>query len=280
MNPASGPGDVVFGERRRNLATRSRAPKTERIESFQIIFFWKRAVTVDMGRNILSIGGSSGVGLELVRHLTSQGDSVHVASRNVNEISAIPNVSVQEYDVTRKDAELHLPESLDAMIYCPGTINLKPFGRITDEDFQNELEVNYLGAVRAIRLAHAALKKPGKSSIVLFSTVAVQTGLPYHASISGAKGAVEGLCRSLAAEFSPDIRVNCLALSLTDTPLASGLLNSDDKRMASADRHPLKRIGDPKEVAQAAAFLLGKESGFITGQVIQIDGGISTLKLL
>ena len=233
-----------------------------------------------MGRNILSIGGNSGVGLELVKHLSSRGDSVHVASRSDSEVSAIPQVRFQEYDVTRKDARLNLPDSLDGMVYCPGTINLKPFGRITDEDFQNELEVNYLGAVRAIRLAYDSLKNAEKASIVLFSTVAVQTGLPYHASISGAKGAVEGLCRSLAAEFSPNIRVNCLALSLTDTPLASGLLNSDDKRKASADRHPLKRIGDPKEVAQAAAFLLGEESGFITGQILQIDGGISTLKLL
>jgi NAD(P)-dependent dehydrogenase (short-subunit alcohol dehydrogenase family) len=166
------------------------------------------------------------------------------------------------------------------MVYCPGTINLKPFGRLTDEDFQNELEVNFLGAVRAIRLAHPALKKSGKASLVLFSTVAVQTGLPFHASISGAKGAVEGLVRSLAAEFSPTIRVNGLALSLTDTPLASNLLGSDEKRKASEERHPLKRVGDSSEVAAAATFLLGEDSGFITGQILQIDGGISTLKLL
>ena len=151
---------------------------------------------------------------------------------------------------------------------------------MSDEDFQQELEINYLGAVRAIRQAQPALKKAGKASIVLFSTVAVQTGLPFHASISGAKGAIEGLTRSLAAEFSQNIRVNCLALSLTDTPLASNLLSSDEKRKASADRHPLKRVGDAGEVAKMAAFLLGEDAGFITGQVFQIDGGISSLKML
>jgi NAD(P)-dependent dehydrogenase (short-subunit alcohol dehydrogenase family) len=233
-----------------------------------------------MGRNILIIGGNSGIGLEIVTLLAGRGDHVYAASRSDSELRNIPGVHFQEYDVTRKDAKLEVPETLDGMVYCPGTINLKPFGRLSDEDFQNELEVNYLGAVRAIRLAHPALKKSEKASLVLFSTVAVQTGLPFHASISGAKGAVEGLTRSLAAEFSPKIRVNGLALSLTDTPLASNLLGSEDKRKASQDRHPLKRVGDPKEVAKAAAFLLGEDSGFITGQILQIDGGISTLKLL
>jgi NAD(P)-dependent dehydrogenase (short-subunit alcohol dehydrogenase family) len=233
-----------------------------------------------MARNILIIGGNSGVGLSLVKQLSAGGDSIFSASRSDSEIANLPGVQTQSFDVTRKDGLLDLPETLDGMVYCPGTINLKPFDRLSDDDFQNELEVNFLGAVRAIRLALPSLKKAEKASIVLFSTVAVQTGLPYHAGISGAKGAVEGLTRSLAAEFSPSIRVNCLALSLTDTPLASNLLGSEEKRKASADRHPLKRIGDPDEVAAAARFLLGTDSGFMTGQVLQIDGGISSLKLL
>jgi len=233
-----------------------------------------------MEKDILVVGGNSGVGLEIVKLLTDRGDHVHAASRSDSELQKISQVTRQPYDVTDREAQLDLPEKLDGLVYCPGTINLKPFHRFSDEEIQNDLEVNYLGAIRAIRSALGSLKKAEKASIVLFSTVAVQTGLPFHASISGAKGAVEGLSRALAAELSPRIRVNCLALSLTDTPLAANLLSSDDKRKASADRHPLKRLGDPAEVAKAAAFLLGEDSGFITGQILQIDGGISTLKLL
>jgi 3-oxoacyl-[acyl-carrier protein] reductase len=232
-----------------------------------------------MANEYLLVGGNSGVGLEIATQLAGEGNTVHAATRSDSELAQLPGVDCQSYDVTDVEASLELPEKLDGLIYCPGTITLKPFSRLTNEDFQHELEVNFLGAVRAIRLAFPALKKAEKASIVLFSTVAVQTGLPFHASISGAKGAIEGLTRSLAAEFSPDIRVNCLALSLTDTPLAASLLSSDEKRKASADRHPLKRIGDPAEVAKAARFLLGNDSGFITGQVLQVDGGLSSVKL-
>lgn len=232
-----------------------------------------------MKKNILIVGGNSGIGLEIAKLLTDRDDHVHAASRSDSELQKLPGVSHQSYDVTDREAGLELPDKLDGMVYCPGTIDLKPFHRFSDEEFQNDLQVNYLGAVKAIRLALDSLKNADKASIVLFSTVAVQTGLPFHSSISGAKGALEGLSRSLAAELSPEIRVNCLALSLTDTPLASNLLSSDEKRKASADRHPLKRVGNPVEVAKAALFLLGEDSGFITGQVMQIDGGISSLKL-
>ena len=220
------------------------------------------------------------MGLETVRLLSDLGDRVYAASRSDGALPQSEKVSYQAYDVTDPDSKLNLPEKLDGLVYCPGTILLKPFHQFSDAEIQNDLEVNYLGAIRAIRSSLGSLKKAEKASIVLFSTVAVQTGLPFHASISGAKGAVEGLTRALAAELSPKIRVNCLALSLTDTPLASKLLSSDEKRKASENRHPLKRLGDPAEVAKTAAFLLGDDSGFITGQVLQIDGGISSLKLL
>ena len=233
-----------------------------------------------MERDVLVVGGNSGIGLEIIRELTMRGDRVTAATRREGGLVDFPQVARQSYDVTDRSAVLDLPETLDGLVYCPGTIQLKPFQRLTDEDFQAELEVNFLGAVRATRLALPALKKSGAASIVLFSTVAVGTGLPYHAGIASAKGALEGLARTLAAEFSPKIRVNCLALSLTDTPLAGSLLSTDDKRKASADRHPLKRVGDASEVAKAAVFLLGTDSGFMTGQVMKIDGGISTLKLL
>ncbi len=233
-----------------------------------------------MERNLLVIGGSSGVGLEIVMQLSAQGDRVYAASRTEGELAGLPGVTWQAYDVTDREAKLTLPEQLDGLVYCPGTIQLKPFGRLSDEDFQQELEVNFFGVVRVIRQAHAAMKAAPLASIVLFSTVAVGTGLPYHAGIASAKGALEGLARTLAAEFAPKIRVNSIALSLTDTPLAGTLLSTEEKRRASAERHPLKRIGDATEVAKAAAFLLGAESGFMTGQVMKIDGGISTLKLL
>jgi len=233
-----------------------------------------------MERNFLVIGGSSGIGREIVRELSSRGENVFTASRSEGDTTDLERVSWQRYDVTDRAALLDLPEKLDGLVYCPGTINLKPFGRLTDEDFLAEMEVNFLGAVRAIRLAHAALRKADSASILLFSTVAVGTGLPYHAGIASAKGAVEGLMRSLAAEFAPKIRVNCLSLSLTDTPLAGSLLSNEEKRRASAERHPLKRIGDAGEVAKLAVFLLRPESGFMTGQVLKLDGGLSTLKLL
>jgi NAD(P)-dependent dehydrogenase (short-subunit alcohol dehydrogenase family) len=164
-------------------------------------------------------------------------------------------------------------------VYCPGSINLKPFRSLKPDDFKKDLEVNVMGAVRVLQQYQSGLQKSAGSGVVLFSTVAVQTGMPYHASVAVAKGAVEGLVRSLAAEWAPVVRVNCIAPSLTDTPLAARLLDSDVKRQSSADRHPLKRVGDSEHIAALACFLLSDEAGFITGQVIKADGGISSIKL-
>jgi len=143
-----------------------------------------------------------------------------------------------------------------------------------------EYKLNALGAASIIQQALPSLKKAPSASVVLFSTVAVQTGLPFHASIAMAKGAIEGLTRSLAAELAPSIRVNAIAPSLTDTPLAESLTNTEQKRQTSADRHPLKRIGDPEEIASLAAWLLSDTSGFVTGQIIQADGGMGSLRTL
>jgi len=229
-----------------------------------------------MSRQILVIGGNSGIGAATVACLQGRGDQVVTASRHRGE----GDVSWQPFDAAGPDADLELPERLDGVVYCPGSITLKPFHRLSDEEFESEWRLNFLGAVRTIRMALPALKKSDHASIVLFSTVAVGTGLSYHASIAGAKGAVEGLVRSLAAEFAPRIRVNAIAPSLTDTPLAGSLLSTEEKRNAAAQRHPLHRVGSPTEIAEAVAFLIGAESGFMTGQIIRIDGGLSTVKPL
>jgi NAD(P)-dependent dehydrogenase (short-subunit alcohol dehydrogenase family) len=164
-------------------------------------------------------------------------------------------------------------------VYAPGSITLKPFNRLTDADYLNEWKLNFLGAARATRAVYSRLKKAGNSSVVFLSTVAAQTGMPFHSSIASAKSALEGLTRSLAAESAAaGIRVNALAPSLTDTPLAAGLLNSDEKRQAGDKRHPLGRVGTPQDTAAAAVFLLSTESAWITGQILGVDGGMGSLR--
>jgi 3-oxoacyl-[acyl-carrier protein] reductase len=160
------------------------------------------------------------------------------------------------------------------------TIVLKPFQRLTVENFLEDFNINFLGAVKVIQSCLDRLKKASDgASIVLFSTVAVKAGMAFHASVASAKGAVEGLTRSLAAEFAPRIRVNAIAPSLTDTPLAQNLLSSAERRQASAERHPLKRIGSPRDIAQLAAHLLSDSGSWITGQIIHVDGGMGSLRM-
>lgn len=231
-----------------------------------------------MERNILVVGGNSGVGKEIVRQLSAAGDLVRVAARRGDAGDALGSVTYQTYDAADPSAILELPERLDGLVYCPGTILLKPFHRLSDADFQEDLNVNFLGAVRAIRQALPHLKRAEASSILLFSSIAASTGLPYHASIASAKAALEGLTRSLAAELAPKIRVNCLSLSLTGTPLAAALLGSPEKTQSAQDRHPLKRIGSAEEVAGAARFLLGPSAAFMTGQVLSLDGGLGSVR--
>lgn len=229
-----------------------------------------------MSKNYLIIGGSSGIGQALASQLNDGSNQLYLASRSEGNISG-DNIHYQEIDVT-EDFELNLPEQLDGLVYCPGTINLKPFHRLKEEDFLHDFKVNHLGAVKVIQQALKALKKSENASIVLFSTVAVQTGLTFHSSVASAKGAIEGLGKALAAEFTPTVRVNVIAPSLTDTPLAERLLSSDDKRKANADRHPLKTLGTAEDMANAAKFLLTNESRWMTGQVLSIDGGMGNLR--
>ncbi|MBC7979520.1 MAG: SDR family oxidoreductase [Armatimonadetes bacterium] len=230
-----------------------------------------------MPKTIFLVGGNSGIGLATAELLQSQGHSLLAASRSTNNLAAldIPTQNFEATDITK----LFLPESLDGLIYFPGTINLKPFHRLTTEDFLNDFQINCLAAAQVIQQALPSLKNSPAASIVLFSTIAVAQGMAFHASISAAKAAVEGLARSLAAEFAPRIRVNVIAPSLTDTPLASKLLGNDERKQAAAHRHPLQQVGIAGDVAQIAAFLLSDSSSFITGQIIRPDGGLSSIRI-
>jgi NAD(P)-dependent dehydrogenase (short-subunit alcohol dehydrogenase family) len=227
---------------------------------------------------ILVIGGNSGIGLATVTRLRRDGIPLVAALRTPGPVAAM-GVETRAFEADG-GALSDLPEKLGGLVYFPGSIVLKPFHRLGDEDFVADLQTNLLGAVRAIRAALPALKKADSASIVLFSTVAVAQGMPFHASIAAAKGAVEGLGRSLAAELAPGIRVNMIAPSLTDTPLASGLLSDEGRREAAAKRHPLRAIGDPADVADLVAFLLSDRSRFMTGQVLRPDGGLSSVRTL
>ena len=227
--------------------------------------------------NYLIIGGSSGIGRALVDQLLNDGHRVSVWSRERRDLPQ--SVSFTSYDVIGEadPDKSTVPEGLDGLVYCPGSIDLKSFRSLKAPAFREAFELNVVGAVRCLQACERTLKKSDQAAVVFFSTVAVQRGMPFHAGIAAAKGAIEGLTRSLAAEYAPNIRVNAIAPSLTDTPLAGKLLGSDDKRQASADRHPLKRVASAGEIAAMASFLLSDSAAFVTGQVIGMDGGLSRI---
>ncbi|MFP5042638.1 SDR family NAD(P)-dependent oxidoreductase [Parasediminibacterium sp. JCM 36343] len=227
----------------------------------------------------LIIGGSSGIGEQLAVQLSQAGNQV-LATYNKNE-PKVENLNIQYHhlDVLEETISLDfLPDALVGLVYCPGSINLKPFDRIKPADFEADYKLQVIGAIKIIQAVLPRLKKAEDAAIVLFSTVAVQTGLPFHAQVSASKGAIEGLIKALAAEFAPKIRVNCIAPSLTDTPLAASLLNNEQKKEANALRHPLKRVGTTADIANMAAFLLSEKASWITGQILHVDGGMSSLK--
>lgn len=231
-----------------------------------------------MKKNILLIGGSTGIGRKLAEKLAEK-HNVFIASRNAADLGE-SGIKHLKFDVLKDDiSELELPDKIGGLAYFPGSINLKPFKMLSPQAFEEDMNLNFFGMIRVIQALLPKLKAAENSSLVFFSTVAVKLGMPFHTSVAAAKGAVEGFAKSLAAEYAPSLRVNVIAPSLTDTPMAEKLLSSEEKREKMGKRHPLKRVGETNEIAQMAAFLLEDDSSWITGQIFGVDGGLSTLNL-
>ncbi|MDN5478517.1 MAG: SDR family oxidoreductase [Chryseobacterium sp.] len=231
-------------------------------------------------KNTVIIGCGKGIGLATAQLLSEKQNIIGISRSSSPELQNL-NIEFHEMDVISGNLDnIDFPEVIDGLVYAPGTINLKPFNRLTPDDFKHDFEVNVLGAVKCIQKLLPNLKKSGNSSIVLYSSVAAKLGMPFHASVSASKNAVEGLTKSLAAEYAAQkIRVNAIAPSLTDTSLASQLLSTPEKREASSKRHPLQRIGSAEEIAEMTAFLLSDQASWITGQVFGVDGGMSNIRL-
>ncbi|UCE03572.1 MAG: SDR family oxidoreductase [Candidatus Latescibacterota bacterium] len=223
-----------------------------------------------MTKHYLIVGASSGIGKAIRERLVADGNQVVCVSRTS---SPAVDVTLEEPAFPAVEGPIH------GLVYCPGSIQLRPFASLSVENFRRDLELNFIGGVRALQNYLPGLQAEG-ASVVLFSTVAVRIGMPMHTSVAAAKGAVEGFARSLAAELAPRVRVNVLAPSLTDTPLAARLLRTDRQREAAAKRHPMARFGQPADFADAACFLLSPGSAWMTGQVVHVDGGLSTLRPL
>jgi NAD(P)-dependent dehydrogenase (short-subunit alcohol dehydrogenase family) len=228
-------------------------------------------------KNYVIIGGSSGIG-NATANLLNESNQVF-ATYNTNPQNSNNNIHYNKLNVLDEHYDFsYLPETIDGLVYCPGTINLKPFARIKPEDFIHDYQIQVVGAIKTIQSLLPKLKNGSNSSIVLFSTVAVQLGMNFHTQVATSKGAIEGLTKALAAELAPSIRVNCIAPSLTNTPLAGTLLNTSEKIDANAQRHPLKKIGEAEDIAEMVSFLLSNKSKWITGQIMHVDGGMGSIK--
>ena len=227
-------------------------------------------------KNILLIGGSYGIGLELAKELQLE-NNVFVASRTNENLNNLKVTHIL-FDATTDTLDISkLPSVIDGLVYCPGSINLRPFRGLKIETFESDMHINFFSMVKVIQSILPQITASEQSSIVFFSSVAVKMGMPFHTSIAAAKGAIEGFAKALAAEYAPKVRVNVIAPSLTDTPLADKFLSTDEKREKSAQRHPLKRFGTTEDTAQMANFLLSEKSSWISGQIFPVDGGMSSL---
>ena len=236
-----------------------------------------------MNNKVLIYGGSGGVGSGLAKMLTSQGINVHIAGRNEETLSSLAAELGCGYTVGDVSDEsffsttvIDAGEDVSSVVYAIGTINLKSISRLTADDFVNDYSINVIGAFHSVKASINSLKA-NKGSVLFYSSVAAQIGFPMHASIGGAKGAIDGLTLSLAAELSPFVRVNAIAPSLTDTPLASRVLANDNVKESIGKMHPLKRLGNPEDIANLSAYLLSDDSSWVTGQIFGLDGGRSTI---
>jgi NAD(P)-dependent dehydrogenase (short-subunit alcohol dehydrogenase family) len=229
-----------------------------------------------MKKNILLIGGSHGIG-HSIAGLLNTSHNLYVASRTPTGLEGM-EVHHMGYDTLTDTLDgSQLPEELHGLVYCPGSINLKPLKMMGLDTFREDMELNFFSLVKVVKQLLPRMAE--HSSMVFFSTVAVAQGMPFHTSVAAAKGAIEGFSKALAAEYAPKIRVNVIAPSLVDTPLSSRLLNNDKKREMMSQRHPLKKVGLPEDIAHMAVFLLSDKSAWMTGQILGIDGGLSSLKM-
>ncbi len=227
-------------------------------------------------KNILLIGGSYGIGLAIAKELQFE-NNVYIASRSNENLADVKATHIA-FDATTDTIDTSkLPTVINGLVYCPGSINLRPFKGLKLEAFETDLQINFLSLVKVIQSVLPNLLASEQASIVAFSSVAATMGMPFHTSVAASKGAIEGFAKALAAEYAPKIRVNVIAPSLTDTPLADKFLNNETKQEKSAERHPLKRFGKPEDSAQMATFLLNDKSSWISGQIFHVDGGMSTL---
>ena len=224
---------------------------------------------------IIVVGGSKGIGNAIVTSLLSSYKVVNIS--RTEPVQTHENLTHYSCDVIND--ELPDIESVDGLVYCPGSINLKPIKRLSLDDFKADFEINVLGAVKTIQKYLPALKNGNNPSIILFSTVATKIGMPFHASVAASKSAIEGLTKSLGAELAPTIRVNAIAPTVTNTELASKLLRNERMIENMNERHPLKKYLQPKEVAGMAEFLLSDKAASLSGQVFEMDCGIVSFKI-
>ncbi|MDB2657202.1 SDR family oxidoreductase [Crocinitomicaceae bacterium] len=229
-------------------------------------------------KNYLVIGASNGIGRALAVMLGE--NSNVIGTYFSNEPAPANNVTYVSFDALNDSTStISLPETLDGIVYCPGSINLKPFHRFSEDEILDDIRLQVTGGLKAVQANVKALRNASDASVVFVSTVAVQRGFAYHTQVAISKGAVEGMTKALAAELAPHVRVNCVAPSLTDTQLAGRLINTEEKKEAHGKAHPLGRVGEPEDIANTIAFLLSEEASWISGQVIHVDGGRSTLNM-